>query len=122
MHRGGGVKITMLIDSGSKVNVINGTDWKKLTRNKTVVWKLSLSSEKTLKPYASGMLLVDHKFRSTITVGTRQEIIADFFVIEGGDISSRKRHRSSTGNTEDGFERKCFSGKHVVSENQKRVS
>ncbi|XP_031333862.1 uncharacterized protein LOC116163872 [Photinus pyralis] len=119
----GGVKITMLIDSGSKVNVINGTDWKTLTRNKTVVWELSLNSEKTLKPYASGTLRVDHKFRSTITVGTRQEIIADFFVIEGGDVSlvGKDTYRSSTGNTEDGFGRKCISGKHVVSENQERV-
>lgn len=85
--RVGGVEITMLIDSGSKVNVLNGKDWETLTKKQAAVWNLNLNTGNTLKPYASGTLQVNSKFQSTISIKGKQEIIATFFVIDGGDVS-----------------------------------
>lgn len=83
----GGIELTMLIDSGSKVNIINGEDWENLTEKQATIWDLTDNIGNTLKPYASGSIEVSQKFQSTITVEGRQEIIATFYVIKGGDVS-----------------------------------
>lgn len=52
----GNVPITMLIDSGSKCNIINSTDWKTLKDKDAIVWNVSRESSTRLTAYSGGSL------------------------------------------------------------------
>lgn len=84
----GGVPIKLLIDSGSKANIINGQDWDLLTKKGAVVWHIDVHAKNTLKPYAVGQSLeVRHKFQTTVSAANQKEIITSFFVVDRGDVS-----------------------------------
>lgn len=83
----GGVSITLLIDSGSKVNIVTGNDWELLNKRKAVLWDINAETHHSLRGYAAQPLNVRHKFQTTISVQGRKEIITSFYVVEKGDIS-----------------------------------
>lgn len=84
----GGIPITFLIDSGSKVNIIKGKDWNTLTQKKAVVWNLEERPTDILTPYASGQALdIKHRFQSTINIPGISEKIVSFYIIDKGEIS-----------------------------------
>lgn len=84
----GGVRLTVLIDSGSKVNIIKGQDWGILSENRSVVWDVTAATTDVLKSYASGSpLQIKHKFLTTINIPGKREIITSFYVVEKGDVS-----------------------------------
>lgn len=84
----GGVPITMLIDSGSSVNVLTKSDWSCLKSQKASLWDESENPAATLKPYAAtSPLLIRKSFHSTIGIQRKSEKIAKFFVVDNGEIS-----------------------------------
>lgn len=84
----GGVRLTLLIDSGSKANIISDKDWKLLKNNNAVVWNIDNSTRDILKSYASGKPLeINHRFTTTINIPNENEIITHFYVVVNGDIS-----------------------------------
>ncbi|XP_030750619.1 uncharacterized protein K02A2.6-like [Sitophilus oryzae] len=84
----GGVPVTLLIDSGSKVNIINGSDWKHLKSNEAVVWNVESDVKASLKSYAVGQPLeIQRQFETTIMTPDKKEIITSFLVVKQGDIS-----------------------------------
>lgn len=84
----GGVPVTLLIDSGSTVNIVKGDDWKILTKQNAVLWDIDPQPQHNLKGYASGKPLdVRHTFQSTIALQAGEEIITSFYVVDQGDIS-----------------------------------
>ncbi|XP_044753909.1 uncharacterized protein K02A2.6-like [Coccinella septempunctata] len=84
----GGVPITVLIDSGSKVNIINGGDWESLKKMEAVTWDINPQSQHSLRGYAAGEPLdVSHTFETTVSLQGKHEIITNFYVVEQGDIS-----------------------------------
>ena len=49
----GGVNLILLIDSGSKANIIKDTDFNYLLQNKAIIWGTSTSTLDVLKPYGT---------------------------------------------------------------------
>lgn len=84
----GGIRLTLLIDSGSKANIISEKDWKFLEENNAVVWDVDYSTKDILKSYASGEpLKINHRFATTINTLNGNEIITYFYVVANGDMS-----------------------------------
>ncbi|KAL7301787.1 hypothetical protein TKK_0005775 [Trichogramma kaykai] len=84
----GGVRIRLLIDSGSDANVIKASDFEHLMTKKAIMWDIVDEVSDVLKPYASTKpLSVLKKFSSTINVPQRKEVITNFHVVSDGDIS-----------------------------------
>ncbi|KAG5893745.1 hypothetical protein JTB14_001389 [Gonioctena quinquepunctata] len=84
----GGIPLTLLIDSGSKANIINGRDWEVLTKRQAVVWNIDSQSKNILKPYAAQQSLdIRHQFQTTVGTSDRREIITSFFVVDEGELS-----------------------------------
>lgn len=84
----GGVQLTLLIDSGSKANIISYKDWELLKNKNAVVWNVDNSTTDILKSYASGKpLKISHRFMTTINIPNEKEVITHFYVVEKGDIS-----------------------------------
>nr|CAH7744111.1 unnamed protein product [Callosobruchus chinensis] len=84
----GGVRLTFLIDSGSKANIISEKDWKLLDNNNAVAWDIENTPRDILKSYATGKpLTINHRFTTTISIPKEKEIITHFYVVKNGDIS-----------------------------------
>nr|CAI5841437.1 unnamed protein product [Callosobruchus analis] len=84
----GGIDIKLLIDSGSKVNILKKQDWELLSNNKAAAWEVDEKPNQTLKSYASGQALdIKHKFQTTISVKNGKELVAHFYVVPRGEIS-----------------------------------
>lgn len=89
----GGVPLTLLIDSGSKANIIKGKYWELLVKKNAAVWDIDRNTTDKLKSYASKSLLkVKHRFVTTVNIRGQKEIIAPFYVIINGDISIIGKH------------------------------
>lgn len=84
----GGVMIEMLVDSGSRFNIIDGTTYKYLTRNDVRFETEMKPSDRKFSAYAQdGSLKVTGRFKSQIVIsdGDRKlKTIADFYVIPEG--------------------------------------
>nr|CAH7764967.1 unnamed protein product [Callosobruchus chinensis] len=84
----GGVRLTFLIDPGSKANIISEKDWKLLDNNNAVAWDIENTPRDILKSYATGKpLTINHRFTTTISIPKEKEIITHFYVVKNGDIS-----------------------------------
>lgn len=83
----GNVPITMLIDSGSKVNIITTSDWNKLTKNKSTMWNISDSSSTRLSAFTGCPMKIVKEFAAGIRIGNAAEIIATFYFVDSNGIS-----------------------------------
>lgn len=84
----GGTPLTLLIDSGSKVNIIAGNDWNLLKQKKAAVWNINTRTDNILKPYAAERPLeVKYQFDTTVSVAGTAEVITSFYVVEKGETS-----------------------------------
>ncbi|VEN55440.1 unnamed protein product, partial [Callosobruchus maculatus] len=84
----GGVWLTVLIDSGSKANIIRDKDWEFISNSNAVLWDLTSETTDVLKSYASGNPLeIKCKFVTTIKIPDGSEIITPFYVVNNGDVS-----------------------------------
>lgn len=80
----GGVNVEVLIDSGSKHNIINDETWSHLKQNKVTVTNQVKSPNKTFMAYGSKEpLTVLGAFDANITVGTENQT-ATFYVVKHG--------------------------------------
>ncbi|CAK1596120.1 unnamed protein product [Parnassius mnemosyne] len=80
----GGVNIKMLIDSGSRSNIINDKTWVYMKRSKVIVSNQQKSSDKTFLAYgAKHPLKVLGSFDAQIKVGPKS-LLTKFYVIENG--------------------------------------
>nr|CAI5846928.1 unnamed protein product [Callosobruchus analis] len=80
----GGVPLDMLIDSGSKTNIIDDKTWCSLKKQNTRVYDQIKNPTKLLFAYGSSTpLKVLGSFKSNISVGNNNEI-ATFYVIQNG--------------------------------------
>lgn len=84
----GGVPVKLLIDSGSKFNLISESDWNNLLKQKAVVWNVRNQSENQFRAYAANTRLEILKvFETPIDIMNRREVIGTFYVIKGGNQS-----------------------------------
>lgn len=84
----GGIPLKLLIDSGSKANIIKGEDYENLMSKQAAVWNIDLHTKHCLKSYGTDKpLKVEQRFDSTVRVPGRPEIISSFYVVNRGDIS-----------------------------------
>lgn len=80
----GGINMNMLIDSGSKNNIITDKTWEYLKSNAVVVSNQQRGSEKIFMAYGSNdPLEVLGSFEAQITVGPKTKL-ATFYVIKNG--------------------------------------
>lgn len=80
-----GRPISMIIDSGSKFNLLSTEDWAKLQENKSALFNIRSKSNNNFRAYASDKLLrVLYVFEAPIYIGHMPEKIATFYVIENG--------------------------------------
>lgn len=80
----GGVHIKMLIDSGSRSNIINDKTWELMKKSNVIVYNQAKSSDRTFLAYgAKDPLKVIGSFDSLIKVGNRS-LTTKFYVIENG--------------------------------------
>ncbi|XP_043065997.1 uncharacterized protein [Drosophila bipectinata] len=85
---GGQTYVSLIIDSGSRYNLICQDDWSTLKRNKATVFNVRPNSQYQFKGYASDQILnVICVFEAPISVGKQAEMIASFLVIEKGQQS-----------------------------------
>ncbi|XP_062713896.1 uncharacterized protein K02A2.6-like [Aedes albopictus] len=83
----GGVKLDLLIDSGSDANLIPDTVWESLKQDKIRVRQCVKGSARILKGYASDMPLpILGTFVADVKVGTKSTA-AEFYVVQGGQRS-----------------------------------
>nr|CAI5866793.1 unnamed protein product [Callosobruchus analis] len=84
----GGIPVKLLIDSGSKANIVNGADWEHLRSRQAILWNVDTNTTVSLKPYAVGQILqVQHQFQTTVMTPDKKEVITTFLVVEQGDVS-----------------------------------
>jgi transposase InsO family protein len=84
----GNSEICMLIDSGSKLNIINGKDWKKISAENPNTLSINKDVGKVFKAYASpGNLQVSCKFNTRLSLKNGNSEITTFYVVENGDKS-----------------------------------
>lgn len=80
----GGISIKMLIDSGSRSNIINDETWEHMKKSKVIVSNQQKSSDKTFLAYgAKHPLKVLGSFNAKIKVGPKS-LTTKFYVIENG--------------------------------------
>lgn len=80
-----GRPISMIIDSGSKFNLLSTKDWVKLQENKSALFNIRSKSNNNFRAYASDKLLrVICVFEAPIYISHMPEKIATFYVIENG--------------------------------------
>ncbi|KAJ8977867.1 hypothetical protein NQ317_004776 [Molorchus minor] len=80
----GGVKMTMIIDSGSKNNIVDDKTWEYLKRERIIVKDQRKSPEKKFMSYANKIPLTTlGSFKAEIKIGDRREM-AIFYVIKNG--------------------------------------
>ncbi|XP_055842044.1 uncharacterized protein K02A2.6-like [Episyrphus balteatus] len=81
----GGVKISMLIDSGSRYNLIGESDWKVLCQTAIILGNVRTETENQFRTYAGNTnLQVKFVFEAPIHVSNQKELIASFYVIANG--------------------------------------
>lgn len=81
----GGHDISLIIDSGSRFNLISHTDWEMLKKKNATVFNARSHSQKQFRGYASEQLLeVISVFEAPISAVPDFEVIATFFVIKNG--------------------------------------
>lgn len=81
----GGVALSMLIDSGSKYNLLTESDWNRLVKGKAELWNIRNQTSTVLTPYASKFpMKIKCVFEAPIHFGSK-EVMASFFVIEKGN-------------------------------------
>lgn len=84
----GSQDIAMIIDSGSRFNLLSEIDWFTLKNNKASLWNIRTESSNQFKAYAADQLLkVLYVFEAPISVRKNSEMIASFFVIKNGNQS-----------------------------------
>lgn len=87
----GGQAISLVIDSGSRFNLISQADWLYLQRKKAAIFNVRPNSHTQFRSYASDQLLkVICVFEAPISVEANPEVIASYFVIENGKQLVRK--------------------------------
>ncbi|XP_048001410.1 uncharacterized protein K02A2.6-like [Leguminivora glycinivorella] len=80
----GGFNISMLIDSGSKWNLIGKETWTEMIRNNVVIYDQNKDLHKTFVPYGSTTALsLQGTFKANIKVGSQTQD-ATFYVITEG--------------------------------------
>ncbi|XP_055914201.1 uncharacterized protein LOC129947595 [Eupeodes corollae] len=83
----GNCKLLMLIDSGSRFNLIGEEDWEKLRQTSALI-NVRTESENRFRAYAAKeMLEVRTVFEAPISVDCRNESMASFYVIKNGKQS-----------------------------------
>nr|XP_043068709.1 uncharacterized protein K02A2.6-like [Drosophila bipectinata] len=81
----GGHNIALIIDSGSKFNLISQSDWARINKEPTAIFNIRSHSQKQFRGYASEQLLeVIYVFEAPISAVPNVEVIATFFVIKNG--------------------------------------
>ncbi|XP_062121631.1 uncharacterized protein LOC133835625 [Drosophila sulfurigaster albostrigata] len=81
----GGQEVSLIIDSGSRFNLISHIDWETLKRKNPAVFNVRSHSQKQFRGYASDQLLeVICVFEAPISAVPDVEVIATFFVIKNG--------------------------------------
>ncbi|XP_054736166.1 uncharacterized protein LOC129243060 [Anastrepha obliqua] len=83
----GGQTIDMVIDSGSRFNLISEGDWSKLRNGQAVVWNIWSHSPNQFKVYAADKLLKVLQVFDAPIAAAHAEMIATFYVIEKGSQS-----------------------------------
>ncbi|XP_058811184.1 uncharacterized protein K02A2.6-like [Topomyia yanbarensis] len=80
----GGIRVSMLVDSGADANLITVKTWEVLKHEKVNIISSTKGSAKILKGYGSDKALkIVGTFQAEIAIGKRQ-VIAEFFVVDGG--------------------------------------
>lgn len=83
----GGIQLSLLVDSGSDVNLIPDNVWEQLKQSKVAVYQCIKGSEKVLKGYGNdNPLMILGTFVTDVEVGEKS-VRAEFFVIKGGQRS-----------------------------------
>ncbi|XP_049316516.1 uncharacterized protein LOC125779294 [Bactrocera dorsalis] len=81
----GGCPISMVIDSGTRLNLVSESDWGILRKNKAVIFNEREDHTTQFKAYASNKVLdVLQVFEAPISVENKLEKIATFYVIKNG--------------------------------------
>ncbi|XP_030246419.1 uncharacterized protein LOC115565409 [Drosophila navojoa] len=81
----GGADVSLVIDSGSRFNLISQDDWLTLQLKKAKVFNVRGNSQSQFRGYASDQILnVICIFEAPISIKHSPELIASFFVIEKG--------------------------------------
>lgn len=84
----GGQASLMVIDSGSRFNLVSEKDWTMLKNKNAALWNIRSNSSNQFKAYASDKVLkVICVFDAPIAVYNDSEIVATFYVIENGSQS-----------------------------------
>ncbi|XP_067615133.1 uncharacterized protein [Eurosta solidaginis] len=84
----GGCEIAMIIDSGSRFNLLSQQAWDELNCRKAVMWNIRTESVNRFKAYAASQLLeVLFVFEAPRPVKKHSENIATFYVIKDGKQS-----------------------------------
>ncbi|XP_050335789.1 uncharacterized protein K02A2.6-like [Bactrocera neohumeralis] len=83
----GGRTIDMVIDSGSRFNLISEGDWSELRNGQAVVWNIRSHSPNQFKAYAADKLLKVLQVFDAPIATAHKELIATFYVIEKGSQS-----------------------------------
>lgn len=78
----GGIKIKIVVDSGSKFNLIDEKSWSDLKSKKVAVVNQRKGSDKIFKAYGGHLLIVIGVFEALIEVGNNN-VSSDFYVIKG---------------------------------------
>lgn len=84
----GGIRIDMLIDSGSKHNIIDEVTWQYMSQNSAIIMSKHRSTTKTFMAYATHTpLKVNLVFDAEVSIegGPSKPKIATFYVIEKGE-------------------------------------
>ncbi|XP_075144752.1 uncharacterized protein LOC142219865 [Haematobia irritans] len=86
--RVGGCKLSMIIDSGSRFNLLSQEDWQRLQDYEAVLLNVRRESVNQFKAYAADQLLeVVSVFEAPTSVKNSSEIMATFYVIKNGNQS-----------------------------------
>lgn len=73
----------MVIDSGSKFNLISKYDWVKLQQNKSTLFNIRTKSNNNFRAYASDQLLnILFVFEAPVSIKQQPEMFATFYVNE----------------------------------------
>ncbi|XP_058827476.1 uncharacterized protein LOC131687412 [Topomyia yanbarensis] len=78
----GGVTVAVVIDSGSKYNILSKSIWEKMKTSKVIVSNQRQEVSKVFRAYGGQALPLLGAFTATIRFG-KQENLADFYVVQG---------------------------------------
>ncbi|XP_055604197.1 uncharacterized protein K02A2.6-like [Uranotaenia lowii] len=78
----GGVKISAIIDSGSKYNLMSQKNWEQLKEQKVIVSKQQRDASVTFKAYGGQSLELVGVFTASLKLGNSTKLV-DFYVVKG---------------------------------------